>query len=150
MRRATYCALGVGYAVCKRLVGKVVADMDGERIGRVQDIIATTSRFSAPRVARAAGEAPRGTLMVPYDCIAVLVAPAIPLHRRLTEIIPYQPADNDILLARDVLDKQIIDTDGIRVVRVNDLELSRVKALLSWPTSISATLGSLRRLGLAA
>ena len=27
---------------------------------------------------------------------------------------------------RDVLDKQIIDTDGMRVVRVNDLELTRV------------------------
>ena len=31
-----------------------------------------------------------------------------------------------MFLVRDVLDKQIIDTDGVRVVRVNDLELARV------------------------
>jgi len=31
--------------------------------------------------------------------------------------------DEDVMLARDILDKQIIDTEGARVVRVNAVEL---------------------------
>jgi magnesium transporter len=132
------------------LVGKVVTDLDGERVGRVQDVIATTRPdIPHPRVAALLVKQPRGTIMVPYDSIAVLVAPAIPLHHRLADITPYQPAENDIFLARDVLDKQIIDTDGMRVVRVNDLELSRVNGCFYVANVDISNLGLMRRLGLA-
>ncbi len=39
------------------------------------------------------------------------------------DIQPYSPVEGDFFLVEDVLDKQIIDTDGARVVRVNDIEL---------------------------
>ncbi len=60
------------------------------------------------------------------DQVAVLLAPSIPLSRRKADLTPYTHAEQDLYLARDVLDKQIIDTDGVRVVRVNDLEIARV------------------------
>ncbi|MDK6596598.1 hypothetical protein QP291_26435, partial [Escherichia coli] len=31
---------------------------------------------------------------------------------------------DEVLIARDILNKQIVDTQGMRVVRVNDLKLS--------------------------
>ncbi len=133
-----------------QVVGKVVTDVDGERVGRVQDVIATSRPdFPHPRVAALLIKKPRGSIAVPYEEVAVLVAPAIPLQHRLADITPYQPGDNDIYLARDVLDKQIIDTDGMRVVRVNDLELSRVNGCFYVANVDISGLGLMRRLGLA-
>ncbi len=42
------------------------------------------------------------------------------------EIQFYQPTGGEIYLARDVLGKQVIDTENHRVARVNDLELGKV------------------------
>ena len=47
-----------------------------------------------------------------------LLAPTIPLKFRESDLPAYSPGEDDIYLSRDVLDKQIIDTDGARVVRV--------------------------------
>lgn len=109
------------------LVGKTVADVDGQRIGRLQDIVASAQADLAhPRVVALVIKRPGGAMIVPYTDVVVLVAPAIPLNCRVNDVMPYQPTQNDVFLVRDVLDKQIIDTDGVRVVRVNDVELSRV------------------------
>src|SRR5260370_29540007 len=40
---------------------------------------------------------------------------------------PHARADSELWLARQILDKQIVDMDGRRVVRVNDLQLSQVE-----------------------
>lgn len=37
---------------------------------------------------------------------------------------PYEPDEDDILIRRHILDKQILDVNGAKVVRVNDLKLS--------------------------
>jgi magnesium transporter len=81
--------------------------------------------------------------------VVVLFAPAIPLSRRLKDIVPFQPESQDLYLVRDILDKQIIDTDGLRVVRVNDLDLARVGAQFYVANVDVGGLGLLRRLGLA-
>jgi len=47
-----------------------------------------------------------------------------------------------------VLDKQIIDTNGIRVVRVNDLELARVNTEYYIANVDIGSLGIVRRMGL--
>src|SRR5712691_2325415 len=40
---------------------------------------------------------------------------------------PHSRSDTELWLARQILDKQIVDMDGRRVVRVNDLQLSQVE-----------------------
>jgi CBS domain-containing protein len=79
----------------------------------------------------------------------VLIAPAIPLSKRIQDVKPYEPGENDLYLARDVLDKQIIDTNGVRVVRVNDLEIVYVEGRFYVLNVDIGSLGLLRRLGLA-
>src|SRR5258708_21108746 len=65
----------------------------------------------------------------------------------LAELTAYPNADSELWLARDVLDKQIVDTDGRRVVRVNDLQLQERDAqLLLVGVDIGAR-GLMRRLG---
>src|SRR5438105_15680774 len=43
---------------------------------------------------------------------------------------PHARLDTELWLARQIMDKQIVDMDGRRVVRVNDLQLSQVEGSL--------------------
>jgi len=55
--------------------------------------------------------------------------------------------DGEVLLARDVLDKQIVDTEGARVIRVNDLKLAKVDQEIRLIAVDIGFSGLLRRLG---
>jgi Mg2+ transporter MgtE len=57
-------------------------------------------------------------------------------------------SDSDIWLGRDVLDKQVIDTDGRRVVRVNDLQLVESGGKMLLVGADIGVRGLLRRLGI--
>jgi CBS domain-containing protein len=132
------------------LIEKPVADVDGEPLGRLKDLIASLrSEIPHPRIVALVVKRAGGTFLVPFSDVAVLIAPAIPLARRLQDIVPYEPGEQDLYLARDVLDKQIIDTNGMRVVRVNDLELMRVNHHFYVANVDIGELGLLRRLGMA-
>lgn len=137
-------------AYISELLGKPVADVDGERIGYVDDLIGTIrGEMPHPLIVAIVIKRSGGNLIVPFADVAVLIAPAIPLTKRLRDIVPYQPGERDVFLARDVLDKQIIDTNGVRVVRVNDLELARVNGHFYVANVDIGGLGLLRRLGMA-
>lgn len=130
------------------LLGKVVTDIDGERIGRLEDLIgAYRPDVTNPTIAAIVVKRSGGILLVPFGDVAVLIAPAIPLNKKLAEITPYEPEENDLYLARDVLDKQIIDTNGVRVVRVNDLELVRVNGYFFVANVDIGMRGLMRRMG---
>lgn len=132
------------------LLGKPVADMDGERVGHLEDLIASLrGKIPHPEVVALVVKRSGGTLLVPFSDVAALIAPAIPLTRRLQDIVPYEPKEHGLYLAQDVLDKQILDTNGVRVVRVNDLELVRVNGHFYVANVDVGGLGLLRRLGLA-
>ena len=106
------------------LAGRVVADLSGERIGRLEDMIATLqSHIARPQIVAIMVKRSGESICISLADVAVFFAPAIPLNKLQQDIIPYKPGEHDLFLVRDVLDKQIIDTDGIRVVRVNDLEV---------------------------
>ncbi len=137
-------------AYISELLGKPVADVDGQRIGYLDDVIGTIrGEMPHPMIMAIVVKRSGGCLVVPFSDVAVLIAPAIPLTKRLADITPYQPGERDLFLARDVLDKQIIDTNGVRVVRVNDLELTRVNGHFYVANVDIGGLGLLRRIGMA-
>ncbi len=131
------------------LMGKHVTDVNGKHVGRLEDLIAARrADIAHPAIVAMEIRCHRGKLIIPISMVAVLVAPAIPLTESLENLIHYEPTSTDLFLARDVLDKQIIDTNGVRVVRVNDLELARVDHQYFIANVDIGTLGLLRRLGL--
>ena len=132
------------------LTGKVVADVNGVRIGRLDDVIAAVhGELLHPRIVALVVKRSGGPLLIPLADVAALLAPAIALNQRVEDVVPYQPKEQDAHLVRDVLDKQIIDTDGMRVVRVNDLELTRVNGDFYVANVDIGGLGLMRRMGLA-
>jgi len=137
-------------AFLSTLIGKPVADVNGDRVGHLDDLIASVrSDMPHPIVTALVIRRPRQRWLVPMSAVAVLIAPAVPLTRAADDLPRYEPAEQDLYLARDVLDKQIIDINGVRVVRVNDLELTRVDHEYYVANVDIGGLGLLRRLGWA-
>ncbi len=115
-------------AFVSELMGRIVSDIDGERIGKMKDLLASSTgeKISHPHVNAIVVGTRQGDLIISVTDVVTLLAMAVPLKKHLSEVVYYQPTPNDLYLVRDVLDKQIIDINGVRVVRVNDLELTRV------------------------
>ncbi len=135
-------------AFFSELLGRMVADVDGECVGRLEELIASArGEMPHPAIVALAIKRQGKDFLIPFSSVAVLLAPAISLKSKLTDIKPYEPAPDNLFLARDVLDKQIIDINGIRVVRVNDLELARVNGGIYVANVDVSNAGLLRRLG---
>jgi magnesium transporter len=137
-------------AFVSELIGKPVADVDGDRIGSLKDILAVQrGKNPHPLIIAIVVKNRTGDQIISVADVAALIAPAIPLKVQAEHLTPYVPAEHDLWLVRDVLDKQIIDMNGVRVVRINDLELTRVNGdVYVSNVDISGT-GLLRRMGLS-
>jgi magnesium transporter len=136
-------------AFISELTGRPVTDIDGTRIGVLKDLLARQiGEFSHPVVSAIIVHGPGGDRTIPYSDLAALLSAAIPLKRPLKEIAAHEFHDDEIRLVQDVLDKQILDTDGARVVRVNDIELVRVNGEVIVSNVDVGLLGILRRIGL--
>ena len=108
-----------------QMLGKPVIDASGEEIGAISDIaIATGEVF--PRVTSLAFLGPDKTpFMLSWrKYVAAFDDERVTLNVSAPQIrFSYQQPD-EVLLHRDLLNKQIVDTQGMKVVRVNDLKLS--------------------------
>ncbi len=114
-------------AYVRELLGRPVADVSGKQIGTLADLIATTQNpIAHPRVVAMVIRYNGNQILIPVSAATVLIAPAIPLKFRMKDLPAYEPAKDDLFLARDVLDKPVIDINGVRAVRVKDVELTRV------------------------
>ncbi|MEA5075442.1 MAG: CBS domain-containing protein [Coriobacteriia bacterium] len=108
-----------------RMLGKPVVDAAGEIIGEISDIaIATGEVF--PRVTSLAFLGPEKTpFMLSWrKFVATLGEDRIELNAERSALRFSYLQPDEVLLARDLLNKQIVDTQGMKVVRVNDLKLS--------------------------
>jgi magnesium transporter len=137
-------------AFVSELIGKPVTDVDGNQVGVLQDLIARQPRdFKHPIIEAISVRTKNGQIVVPYDDVAVLLSPAIPLKHKFDNIPSFDTQKDDIYIQRDVLDKQIIDTNGARVVRVNDVELVRINSHVFVSNVDIGSMGILRRIGLS-
>jgi len=128
-----------------QMLGKPVVDATGEEIGTISDIaIATGEVF--PRVTSLAFQGPDKTPFMlswrkfvgEFDGEAVRLNVAAP-DIRFSYLQP-----DEVLLTRDLMSKQIVDTQGMKVVRVNDLKLSESRNQLRLLGAEVGTRGILR------
>jgi magnesium transporter len=108
-----------------RMLGKPVVDASGAEIGTINDVAIATGEIF-PRVTSLAFVGPDKTpfmlswrkYVMEFDDEQVRLNVEQP-QLRFSYLQP-----DEVLLARDLLNKQIVDTQGMKVVRVNDLKLS--------------------------
>ena len=124
-----------------------VVDVHQKTVGSVRDLIV---RIAEPYplvtavVLRPRGGAPE---TVGWSSVRAWDNRELSLKVPASALVAHPNAGEELWLARDVLDKQIVDTDGRRVVRVNDLQLQESSSdLLLVGVDIGAR-GLLRRLG---
>ncbi|MGC1454641.1 MAG: CBS domain-containing protein [Nitrospirota bacterium] len=125
---------------------KPVLDQTGEEIGKLNDIVVGLGE-PFPAVTAVVISAGKDTYLVPWDTINLFNRRVISVNARIDALKPSEVAPSDILIFRDLLDKQIVDINGAKLVRVNDLELGDVKSKLCLVAADIGLRGLLRRLG---
>lgn len=109
-----------------QMLGEPVVDANGEKIGSISDLAIQTGEVF-PRITSLAFLGPGKTpFMISWrkyvDSFDEDEGIRLKVDRTAIRFSYLQPAE--VLLARDLLDRQIVDTQGMKVVRVNDLKLS--------------------------
>ncbi len=130
------------------LLRRSVYDTENRRIGGVRDVCVVLNE-TFPVVTALVVHSTLGNddTIIPWSQVHSIEENPIHLTVNQAQITPYIPHPDELLLRRDILDKQIVDTQGFRVVKVNDLKLVQIKKtarLLGVDISFS---GLLRRLG---
>ncbi len=103
------------------LLGTPITEPDGRLCGRVKDLAVGTGA-DAGKVAGLILKTRRGQELVAATGLRQTPSGALEL-RPGVEPRPLRPNDDFILLRQDLLDRQIIDVHGRKVVRVNDVDL---------------------------
>src|SRR5205807_5276375 len=95
----------------------------GERVATLKDVIIRLGEDDHPPVAGFVARYRRRDFFLPRWRISDFGEAGARLNSDKLNLRPFVRRDGEVLLARDVLDKQLIDVDGKRVVRVNDVQL---------------------------
>jgi magnesium transporter len=106
------------------VIGAQTFDSQGNYVGRIKEIFVEPAD-QPNRVARMLIS--RGQfrpLVARYDQIASVVPGRIGLTTDEAALELYHPNEAWLAVGKDLLDQQIIDTNGRKVVRVNDIDLS--------------------------
>src|SRR5215471_18824089 len=105
------------------LMSMRVYDLKGRRIGRVKDV-ALVPLVNSARIDRILVGGGYSWLTLRHDQIlSISLDEGIQLSDEI--LVPYHDDEYMLRLGRDLLDQQIIDVNGRKVVRVNDLTLER-------------------------
>ncbi len=108
-----------------QVLGRPLRDVEGERVAAIKDVIVSLGEDHPP-VTGLVARYGRRDFYLPRARIARMDEHGAQLISDTLDLRPFARRDGEVLLARDVLDKQLIDVDGKRVVRVNDVQLINV------------------------
>ena len=124
-----------------------VVDLRQHRVGEVRDLIVLMSD-PFPRVTGVVLKGNRRLRSIDWTVVRSWDNKELSLKLPLDQLQAHSRQDSELWLSRQVLDKQIVDMDGRRVVRVNDLQLSQVDGNLLLVGVDIGGRGLMRRLGL--
>ncbi len=103
------------------LIGASVIDNTGTRAGKVREVTLTPQENSS-LVTSFVVKTKNGNRLVPATAVS-LIDNVLRVATPATEWSPYGGGEGLLLLERDLLDQQIIDVHGRKVVRVNDVDI---------------------------
>ena len=130
-----------------QVVGRPVRDPQGEAIGKVADlIVAIGDRY--PPVTGLVVRTDGRRIFLPWSDVASFDLAGAKLNTDRIDITKFRQRPNELLLQADLQDKQIVDLDGRKVVRVNDLRLDELEGTLHLVAVDVGAAGLLRRLGI--
>ncbi|HYB00419.1 MAG TPA: magnesium transporter [Ktedonobacteraceae bacterium] len=135
------------------LLRKHIYDLEGHKVGVLKDVCVSLSETFPAVIALVITTSTlpsNNDTIIPWSQVDSIEEPKIHLTVKQQHIERYEPRADELLLKRDLLDKQIVDTQGFRVVKANDLKLAQIKGTARLIGVDISTSGLLRRLGILA
>ena len=124
MAHAAASGSGAELIALSEIVGLPILERQGEQIARVKDVVARLQEGAYPVVTGLVSRAGGRDFYIPIARVAEIGARRVRLASGTVDVGRFQRRDGELLLSRDVVDRQVIDVRGTRVVRVNDLYLT--------------------------
>jgi len=107
------------------LVGRPVRNQAGAEIGRLVDVVVRmTEAEQYPPVTGLVVKVGRRVAFIDGSVIERLSHGEIVLRSARLDLRDFERREGEVTLARDVLDHQLVDVDGVQVVRASDLYLA--------------------------
>ncbi len=128
------------------LLGKRVLGADGTELGRVADMVIAAGE-PYPPVESLVVRRRRELVQLPWSAVAAMNGDLRLRPDASPSPPPQAPVADRIRLADEILDRQIVDIEGAKVVRVNDLHFLEVKGTLRVAHVDVGFRGLVRRLG---
>lgn len=128
------------------VLNKTIINPAGVAVGRLRDV-AIAPGDVLPVVTGLLMKSDAGIVTVPWQKVVLFNPSVVSVAGSLDEFPAYGETPAPILLKRDVLDKQIVDVNGAKVVRVNDIKLVPYGDFLCLFSVDIGFRGLLRRLG---
>jgi magnesium transporter len=136
-----------GEVFSSEIIKKPVLDPKGEELGRVRDLVIVKGD-PLPLISALVVERKKKFFILPWAELNIFnkrIMSSTVYHDNLE---PYEMPEDDLLMVRDVLDKQIVDANGAKVVRVNDVKLEGYNGNAVLIAVDVGMRGILRRLGI--
>lgn len=136
-----------GELFLSEVIKKPVFDPKGESLGRVRDIIVVKGD-PLPRVYAIVIQRKSRLFQIRWEDINLFNKRIISSHLSASLLTPHSPNEDALLAVLDILDKQIVDVYGAKVVRANDIKIEGYEedaVLVAVDVGIR---GRLRRLGI--
>jgi MgtE intracellular N domain/CBS domain len=128
------------------VVGKPLRDADGERLGKVEDLIVRLGGVGYPPITGVLVTVARRTSFVGADRVSDIGPTGVVLRKAKLDLRRFERRPEEVLLKRDVLDRQLINVQGARLVRANEIELALLSGAWRVVGVDTGPRGGLRRL----
>ena len=135
-----------GELFLSEIIKKPVFDPKGEIIGRVKDVIVVKGD-PLPEISAVIVHRKGHAYIIKWAGINIFNKRIISSYLYSDSLQSYVFPDEDLLAVRDILDKQIVDANGAKVVRVNDIKLEGYNGSAVLIAVDVGMRGILRRLG---
>ena len=109
-----------------QILGHPIFDAEGEKVAVIKDVIVRYGEEDYPPVIGLVARYRRRNFFMPGSKISALSKSGAKMNSEVLDLRPFARREGEVLLAKDVLDNQLIDVDGKRVVRVNDVQIIEV------------------------
>ncbi|HEY4916538.1 MAG TPA: CBS domain-containing protein [Solirubrobacteraceae bacterium] len=112
------------------VVGSALRDANGERLGKVEDLIVRLGGTGYPPITGFLVNVAGRTSFLGADRVSEIATDGVVMRKAKLDLRPFERRAEEVLLKRDLLDRQLINVQGARLVRANEIELALVAG--SW------------------
>lgn len=113
-----------------QVVGRPLRDSDGERLGKVEDLIVRLGGVGYPPITGVLVTVAGRQSYLGVERVSDIGPDGVVLRKAKLDLRHFERRPEEVLLKRDLLDRQLINVEGARLVRANEIELALING--SW------------------